>query len=52
MHFCHTKITFVHEIRCRWVSVAMVAMHYKATMLPLLDYADLVYEQNIKYVNK
>ena len=25
---------------------------YKATMLPLLDYADMVYEQNIKYVNK
>ena len=25
---------------------------YKATMLPLLDYAVLVYEQNIKYVNK
>ena len=51
----NSAIEFEVKLFCqdKKVSHYQDGTHYiKATMLPLLDYADLVYEQNIKYVNK
>ena len=45
------KLNYFAKIRKFHTTKTALTM-YKATMLPLLDYADLVYEQNFKYVNK
>ena len=44
-----TLIEFEVKLFCQDKTALTI---YKATMLPLFDYADLVFEQNIKYVNK
>ena len=45
------KLNYFAKIR-KFLTTKTALTIYKATMLPLLDYADLVFEQNIKYVNK
>ena len=45
------KISFFKKIR-KYIDVNMALTIYKSTVLPIIEYADFVYEQNIKFVNK
>ena len=46
----HQKLNYFAKIR-KYITVDSALIIYKATILPLLDHADYIYEQQIKYVN-
>ena len=45
------KILFFKKIR-KYIDVTMAITIYKSTILPIIEYADFVYDHNIKYVSK
>ena len=45
------KISFFKKIR-KYIDINMALTIYKSTVLPIIEYADFVYDQNIKFVNK
>ena len=45
------KIFFFKKIR-RYINCYTAITIYKSTILPIIEYADFVYDNNIKYVNK
>ena len=45
------KISFFKKIR-KYIDVNMAITIYKSTILPIIEYADFVYDNNIKYVHK
>ena len=46
-----SKLNFFRSIRC-FLTIPAALMIYKATILPLMEYADFIYDQGIKYVNE
>ena len=45
------KINFFKMIR-KYIDTSTALTIYKSTILPIVEYADFVYDHNIKYVNK
>ena len=45
------KLTFLKRIR-NYITTDLATLIYKGTILPLIEYADFVFEYGIKYVNK
>ena len=45
------KISFFKKIR-RYIDIKMAATIYKSMILPIIEYADFVYDHSIKYVDK
>ena len=47
----HSKINYLTTIRSFLTTSAALTI-YKSTILPLIDYCDFVYDQNISYTNQ
>ena len=47
----HQRLSYFSKIG-KYITVDAAFTIYKATILPLLDYADIIYEQQVKYINK
>ena len=45
------KICYFKKIR-KYIDISMATAIYKNTILPIIEYADFVYDQNIKHVSK
>ena len=45
------KVLFFKKI-WKYIDVTMAITIYKSTILPIIEYADFVYDRNIKYVSK
>ena len=45
------KINFFRKIQ-KFITIQSVSLIYKATILPILEYADFVFDQNIQYINE
>ena len=44
------KIVFFRKIR-KFITTEAAALIYKATILPILEYADFIFDYNIQYIN-
>ena len=45
------KLTFFRQIR-KYINVNAAKTIYKSTILPIIEYADFIYDYNIQYVGK
>ena len=45
------KMTFFKKIR-KYINIEVAMTIYKSTVLPIIEYADFVHDQNIIYINK
>ena len=45
------KINFFRKIR-KFITIQSASLIYKATILPILEYADFIFDQNIQYINE